>query len=520
MAFNYLNINERKDFISDILDSDENKKRKNESLMQYEIYKSRQHPFVVEKIRKELGPNAAQNSRIISSINLTPKIVDEQSKLYLRSPDREFYGLDERQEAHANNLYDYCKANVKFKKANKIFKLQQQAAMQIVLKDGKLEFRPLYQHQYDVIPFANDPEKAECYVISSYNKNNLFQNMTQNSSSNPVYGRGYSHDSINQGIGDPDDYDGNKLFYWWTSEYNFVTDSKGNVISKDPSGKVTDQDLLNPIQDLPFIDIAFDKDFEFFVRAANSAVDFTLDFSTMISDQSEIARLQGFAQAILTSTEEPRDLKIGPRNYLWLKLDPNAAAENRPSFAFSSPNPDLASTNQMLANYLSMFLTSIGLNPKAVNPTGDKESYASGVDRYLSMLEKFESSADDIDVFKWVEKRAYELVKKWNNTYYNATENGFIPELAGVLLPEDSYLEVKFAGPEMQMSESEKLAVIQQKMELGLMSRMQAIMMDQGVDEKAASEMMMKIDSDAKLLAEDNQSNIDNPIGQDNESEG
>lgn len=496
MAFNYLNISERKDFISDVLESEENKRRKNESLMQYEIYKSRQHPFVVEKIRKEMGPNAAKSSRIISSINLTPKIVDEMSKVYLKPPKREFYGLNEQQEEHANKIYEYCKANVKFKKSNKIFKLQQQAAMQVILKDGKIEFRPLYQHQYDVVPMQNDPEKAECYIISGYDKHLLFQQTTMASSSNPVASRGYYADTINQGIADPDDYKQNKLFYWWTSEYNFVTDKDGNVVSKDPSGKITDADLLNPIQDLPFIDIAFDKDFEFFVRAANSSVDFTLDFSTMLSDQSEIARLQGFAQAILTSVEEPKDLRIGPRNYLWLKLDPNQPAETRPSFAFSSPNPDLASTNQMLANYLSMFLTSIGLNPKAVNPTGDKETYASGVDRYLAMLEKFESSQDDLDVFRWVEKRAYELVKKWNNTYYNATENGFIPELAGVLLPEDSYLEVKFNGPEMQMSEGEKLDLIQKKMEMGLMSRMQAIMFDQGVDEKAAMEMLEKIDAD------------------------
>jgi hypothetical protein len=496
MAFNYENQKERKDFISDVLNSNENKARKNISLMQYEIYKSRQHPFVVEKIRREMGEKAAQNSRIISSINLTPKIVDEQAKVYLRPPKREFSGLDERQTEHANKLYEYCKANVKFKKANKIFKLQQQAAMQIVLRDGKIDFRPLYQHQYDVVPFQNDPEKAEAYIISSYDKNQLFQTVGKSNSFNPVTSRGYMSDTINQGIGDPDDYMGNQLFYWWTNVYNFVTDKSGNILSKSEDGKVTDADILNPIGDLPFIDIAFDKDFEFFLRAANASVDFTLDFSMMLSDQSEIARLQGFAQAILTSVEEPKDLRIGPRNYLWLKLDPNATDNTRPNFAFASPNPDIASMNQANANMLSMFLTSIGLSPKAVNPNGEKESYTSGVDRYLSMLERFEASADDYDVFKWVEKRAYELVKKWNNVYYNATENGFIPELSGVSLPEDSYVDVKFSGPEMQMSESEKLAMIQQKMEMGLMSRVQAVMLDQGVNEEMAQELIEKIDSE------------------------
>lgn len=503
MAFNYENQKERKDFIADILESNENKARKNESLMQYEIYKSRQHPFVVEKIRREMGNNAALNSRIISSINLTPKIVDEQAKVYMKPPTREFTNLNEAQVEHVMKMYDLCKANVKFKKANKIFKLQQQSAVQVVLKDGKLEFRPLYQHQYDVVPMQNDPEKAECYVISSYDKNQLFQTVGKANSFNPVTSRGYMSDTINQKIADPDDYMGSKLFYWWTSQYNFITDKQGNILSKSEDGKVTDQDILNPIQDLPFIDVAFDKDFEFFVRASNASVDFTLDFSTMLSDQSEIARLQGFAQAILSSVEEPRDLKIGPRNYLWLKLDPNAAGEStRPSFSFASPNPDIASMNQANANMLSMFLTSIGLSPKAINPNGDKETFTSGVDRYLSMLEKFEASLDDYDVFKWVEKRAYELVKKWNNTYYNVTENGFIPELSGVLIPEDSELNIKFNGPEMQLSEQEKLAVIQQKIELGLMSRVEAVMMDRGIDKEDAEKILKDLDLELMVKEE------------------
>jgi hypothetical protein len=493
----YLNQADRKQKIDEIVDSNENKLRKNTSLMQYEIYKKRQHPFVVNKIRAELGPKAANNSRIISSINLTPKIIDEQSKVYQKPPVRTFTGLTEAQEEHVNKIYELGKANIKLKKSNKIYKLQSQGALQIVPKDGIIEFRPLYLHQYDVIPYANDPEKAEAYVISSYDKQQLFQTTSGTSGLDPVTNRGYSSDSVNQGIADPNDYKNKMCFYWWTKDYNFVTNFQGVILDHEtlePLKTFTDKDIENPIKELPFIDIAADKDFEFFVRAGNSTVDFTLDFAAMLSDQSEIARLQGFAQAVLSSVEEPRELHIGPRNYLWLKKDPKGEASTQPTFGFASPNPDISATNEMNANFLSMFLTSVGLSPKIINSKGEKEQYASGIDRYLAMLERFEASIDDYDLFQFVEKKVYQLIVKWNNVYANATENGFVKELSSTSLPESSEVTVNFYGPERNLSDSEKLMSYEKKMELGLMSRVQAIMEDRGIEEPAAIEVMQEID--------------------------
>lgn len=496
----YLSMADRSRVLRDMILTNENKYRKNESLMRYEIYKSRQHPFVLEKIRHDLGQAAALKSRVISSINLTKKIINEMARVYLNEPSRTFTNLNDDQIKHVNLIYEKAKANLKLKKANRVYKLQSQSTLQVVPKDGIIEFRVLYPHHYDVIPMMNDPEQAACYIISSYDKKQLFLNITKDinaQSLNPVTNRGYVSDRINQEIADADDYQGMKLFYWWTKDYNFITDDKGMMVDKEgnPLGNVAAKDIANPIGMLPFIDIASDKDFEFFVRGDNSVTDFSLDFSSIISDVSEVNRMQGFAQAIITSQEEPKDLKIGPRNYTWLKLPANAENGERPSFSFASPNPDLNASLAMLQSFISFFLTSLGQSPKTINSMGSADDFTSGVDRFLSMLDKFEASKDDVDMFKLVEKKAYELIIKWNNLLSNVTDNGFIPELAGVMIPEDSEIDVKFNGPEVSTTEKEKLDVIQQKRELGMMSRVEAVMLDRGIDEPAAQKIIDDIDA-------------------------
>jgi len=364
---NYLDLGIRKGILQE-LNSEENKKRKERSLMNLEIMKSNQAPFVYEKIKREMGVSAAKG-RTVTSINLTEKIINEQSKIYLREPDRAPTELNEKQKLHIEKIYKLAKANVKLKKLNRIYKLNRQGALQIIPKNGKIEFRPLYPHHYDVVPKQDDPEIADAYIISSYDKSLLLSAMTNgNSGKDGVLGSNYS-DGTNQNIADTNDYLGVKLFYWWTDKYNFVTNDKGEFVDKEGKvlSKVEEKDILNPIQEIPFVDAAIDKDFEFYVRGGSSVTDLSLDLATLLSDTAEISRLQGFAFGVMASKEEPKDLKVGPRNYLWLKLDPNDSESARPSFSFTSPNPDLGSSLQLISNYLSMYLTSIGQSASLVS---------------------------------------------------------------------------------------------------------------------------------------------------------
>jgi hypothetical protein len=497
MAIDYFSESERKKVLDQILTSEENLRRKESSLIKFEMYSGRQHPFVLNKIAQELGADAVKNSRTISSINIVKKLINEQASIYKKDPYRSFLNANDAQKNHLELLYMEGAANVKLKKANRIYKALSQSNFQVVLKNGKIEFRPLWDHHYDVIPKVDDPEVAECVITSSFDKSRIMQSMQKQNRGKDLFGKSYFSDRVNQKIGDPDDYAGKEFFYWWTDELNFITDKTGKLIDQIGREIGTDQSMmLNPIQKLPFVDIAQDKDFEYFVRGGSQAFSFNLDLLLMLSDISEINRLQGFSQAVIASTEEPKDLRVGPRRVLFLKIKPNSIDSERPSFQFVSPNPDLASSLKLLSDFTSLFLTSESLSPKLVNTAGEKETYSSGIDRFLAGIERHEVSMDDYSLFNKVESDVFDLIRSWNNVYYDKTENGFMDKLSGVHLPDDIELKVDFSAPQMVLNEKEELEMIEKKLDMGLISPVEAIMMDRGVDEVSAKKIWDSVSSD------------------------
>jgi hypothetical protein len=507
MGIDYLSPGDRAKVLAEILGSEENLRRKENSLMSLEVYKGRQRPFILRKLQQEMGTDAVINGRTLTSINLTRKITKEKSSLYRTEPEREFKNVTDEQKAHIEKLYQEALANEKLKKSNEIFKLQDQALLQCVLKEGKLELRALYQHHFDVIPQDENPEKMDAVIISSFDKTRLFsQGTLGRSNQDPSSRMSYYSDSNNQKIGDPDDYKGKAFFYWWTKDLNFITNHKGQLI--DAQGNLITQMVTDPTDPLvaspiagtlPFIDVSTDKDFEFYVRSGYSSTVFSVDLGTLLSDTSEIARMQGWSQGIISSVEAPKDITIGPRRAMWLKLNPNDTEATRPSFQFVSPNPDLGASLQLIENFLSLYLTSEGLSPSTVNSSGKTDVASSGLDRWLKMLEKFEASQDDVNLYEKVEKDLFKIIKAWNNTFANVTEGGFGPELSGKLIPEDADLSVKFHKPQMLMGEDEKINLIRSKLELGLISQREAIEIDRGVDKERAEEIMEEIKDDSRM---------------------
>lgn len=477
----YLDKNVRKELIGEILGS-ENESRKSESLIRHEIYKGRLYNYLLKKMEIEIGAASAKKTRKISSINLTERVIKEESKLYMEAPERLVQAGQDKHKEHVNNIYEWSRANIAFKKANRVFKLHDQACIKIVPKKGVIDFRALSPHHYDVVPSETDPEEAEAYIISNFDKSRII-----------------SGDGKNQKIADQDDARLKAYrFYWWTKNYNFVTDGHGSYVDSlgKETSKLEDRDLKNQAGVLPFVDVAADKDFEFFIRTESMVTQFALDLAMSLSDTAEVIRYQGFATGVLASKEAPQNLDVGPRQILWLKIDPNDESGAQPNFQFVSPSPDIAASLDFNSGLMSMFLTSRGHSPKLINTKGEKESFTSGLDRFLATLEMYEASQDDIDLFTDAEGEAYEIVKAWNNAYYNVTKNGFRKEIAGVKLPQESYMKVNYIRPELEMSEKERLEVLEKRKSLGLITRVEMIMADRGMTEEEAQEYLNTIDAE------------------------
>lgn len=521
---NVLNAEVRKTII-DQIKSKENQTRKNESLRRFDIYQKRQARYLREQLIKEYSETTVREMRIISSINLGARIVDAQASLYTNSPARSFSrssgaDLTDNEKKQLEALYRSCAFNVHMKKSNRYYKLEQQGALQIIPREGVVQTRVLLPHHYDVIPNEANPEEAYGYVINVYDRSLLYNQTFQTQSQWSNYLTQNESDQINQNIADPDDDKMRERYIWWTADYNFVTNGNGSIIDDfgNPVVFITQEqvDLIkNPIGALPFVDIATGKEFEFWVRQGNDIIDFALDFGVLLSDTAEINKRQGYSQAIVHSEEPPKDMLVGPNRILHMKLDPNK--EVQPKFEWSNPSPDMESALKLLETYLSLFLTSQNMDPKTISGSTETTKFNSGFERLLYMIDKFEASQDDMDLYRWVEQRALDIMIKWSNLLQGATiEVGVQPlrdELQVATVPDDVLVTMNYARPEATQSPAEVEESQVRQLENGLTTRKRAIMKIHGVDEKSAESMIQEIDADMRSM-EGGEPDGEDPEGQ------
>jgi|LakMenEpi03Aug12_release.lakeMendotaPanAssembly.Ray.scaffolds.fasta_scaffold33913_9 hypothetical protein len=472
--FNLLNPTVRRQIIEESKGS-ENVERKKISFGQFEIFKDRILQQVKAYLEGFYSKDTIQNTPIVSSVNLARRIVKKEASLYRRAPTREFYGLSEEQESVIRQIYADLKIDSIMMKANEYFKLQDQAHLYVVPRKGKLKVQALLAHNLDVVPSSEDPEEGEVYVINGFDRTMANVKVSEDG------------DSMDEMIADEDDYQaGLKASAVWSPLFNFVMDSNGNIMPAES--------YENPIGGVvPFVDINGGKDGEYWVRSGAALTDFTIQFNAGLTDLGNVVRMQGFGQAWLKAPSNliPNNIQIGTNFVLRLPIDPNNPVET--DFGYANANPDLQGSLSYLEGLLSSFLTSRGVDPKVVNAKMDSVKYSSGFERLLAMVEQFEASEADISAFQDAEQKLFKIIVAYVNTYGGTS---VLPGYRVAPIGEDAFVEVSYKKPQSVMTEAEKLATIQQRKEMGLITQVEAIALDREIDADEAQEVYNRIQAE------------------------
>ena len=492
MGIEILNTNEgRRQLVQDIK-SQENKDRKIKSLRQFEVYRGNIFTYVYSYLARQFKPGTLQEIPIVASINIAQRVVNQEASIYDREPRRVFEEVTPEQESALQAIYESMEADVKLAFSNAMFKLQDQNTLMVIPKNGDITLRILKNHQVDVIPNSDNPEIADAYIISSLDKSDsLFNQMsgTDYNSQSTFNDRG---DGVNQKSGDQDDYQSTLNRYLvWTAESHFIMDEQGDVV-----GNVEP----NPIGMLPFIDVSAEKDFEFWIRAASTTVDFCVEYNAALSMQNQVIKMQGFSQMWISGEKSslPEHLQIGPNFILKLVNGKNENGDSvKTEVGFASPTPDLSGTKEHLEMLLANFLSSKGVTTGLVT-SGKSDTYSSGMERMLAQIEQFSASRADFAIYRSVENQLFELVKAWHNL---ATQvDGLLePEYVSSMLSDQAEVCVYFEGPEMIKSEKEIVELAQLKEELGVASKIDSIMAIYDLDRDQALKKLEEINSDSAL---------------------
>lgn len=469
--------------VLDGIKSQENKDRKAKSLQEYEIYNGNINQYVEAYLTQQLSAKTVRKMPIISSIDICKRIVDQEASVYKAEPKREFVEISEDDRLAIEAVYQDAMTDIKMMKSNRYFKLQAQSLIQIIAKEGKVDFRILMPHHYDVVPDAENPEKASAIIISSFDKE-AYTQATNRAVANSNFVTGSAVDNINQTIADKDDYKASlERYAVWTPEYNFVFDGNGLIVSGP--------DIKNPINMMPFVEVVTDKDFTYFVDRGSQLANFAVQYNASLSDLANIVRLQAYSQAVMIGAKEsmPEEITVGPTTVIKMTVDQSNPIPT--DFKFVSPSPDLGGSIQFIEVLISNFLSSRGLSPTTVSGKSQADKFSSGVDRFLAMIDKFEASKQDFALYKNTEIKIFEIIKAWLSAYSNTRlldKKYFVSQNI-----QNSYLNINFVKPEQAQSEKEKLDVIQQRLELGLIDDVSALMQLDGITEIESKERLQKI---------------------------
>jgi hypothetical protein len=272
--------------------------------------------------------------------------------------------------------------------------------------------------------------------------------------------------------------------------FNFTMNERGDIFPAE--------DYANPLGGVvPFVDIFSSKDGEYWVRTGASLTEFTIQYNAALTDLGNIVRMQGFGQGWLKAPQNlmPDNIQVGPNFILRLPIDPNNPTTT--DFGFANANADLSGSLAYIEGLLSSFLTSRGVDPKMVNTKGETVSFSSGVERLLAMIEQFEASEQDIELFRDAENKLLQKVIAYVNTYGGSP---VLPNYPNLNISQDAYVQVNYKKPEAIQSESEKLGNIQSRLELGLITKTEAIAMDRGIDVEMAKQIKAEIDADSMMV--------------------
>ncbi len=488
-------LKDRKQLIADI-ESTENKGRKYESLRQTEIFNDRIFDHVYERLIRRTNRKNVLEMPIVSSINLARRICKAEASIYKNPGVREWTELSDDQYAVMNKIYEDMAIDSKMLLSNESFKLQNQNHVMIVPVDGKLVMRVLRNHHLDSIDDPLNPERPMGYVISQVDKNEVRRNRRSNIGGTGASGRYDSWtqqegDFVDQSVGDDDDFQKRRKRYAvWTDELNFIMNGKGEIISGSQ--------VENPIGMVPIVDISIEKDFEYWVRQGDSLTEATVELNALYSDISQVVRIQGYSQAYMIASDDliPENIQVGP-NFL-LKLPMQEGSSVRPEFGFANPGADLAGSIAFAESQLATFLTSRGHDAATVSGRGVSDRATSGIDRLLRMIEKFEASRSDFDTYTKAEKQLYRLIRRWHNVSLGT--DLLDSQYQSTQISEESQLFIRYAGPEMIQSDSDKVDLWSKRIEAGEATVVDMMMDLRGVDKDQALELLKENEQIADMI--------------------
>lgn len=513
----------RKSIIEEI-ECGENRARKREAFRRYEQLKDRTYFEVVELLVAQFAPETVRQMQYArSNISITRKVINKLAKVYnngairtVKAPEdkpNDSTEADPKTKA-IEETAEYLGLNSVMKKANRYLKLQRNTMLYVkpvkVSADNKWApcVQALSPFLYDVVPDPANPEKPLAVILSAYTPEKMkYYEVLGDPGVRPttrapeVITPG---DSVNQTIADtPEDEKGPEhgTFVWWTPNYHFTTNEKGEQIT------VADQtDNTNPIRMLPFVNLADDQDGAFWAVGGEDLPDGGARINALLTHLNHIAVTQGYGQMVMTGKNLPKIIPVGPNQCIQLEYDKE---DPKPEVAFEGANPPLDSMMKTIEAQTALLLTTNNLSTSGFSLSlTDARQFASGIAMMIDKAESIEDTEEQALVFKSAEPKAWVIIFSWTDVL--KARGLLVDELSKMPVDATTEVATTFPKPQPIQSESDQLDVLKKRKDLGLNTQLDLIMRDNpGMSKEEAQKKLDEI----KKEAQERQAEMGLPVG-------
>ncbi len=453
----------------------ENKARKNEAFKAYECFKDMSYRYVINALLQQFDPATVQEMQYaLTNISFTRKIIDKLARVYSNGVKRT---MPKKRDTAA--LEDYSRIshlNQTMKKTNRYLKLFKNTAVYICPKPIKDKFEinvnPIAPFFYDVIEYQDNPERPMCYIMSNYrpSADTMYKEDAGIHSINPIRSAVVKRrgDGVDEIIADSNTDKPQDTFIWWTDNFHFTTDVKGNIISEG--------DGINPIGKLPFVNFALDQDGGFWALGGYDIVMGGININSLLTNINHIAITQGYGQLTMTGKNLPKSIKVGPNHAIQIESE---AGDPTPTISYISANPPISDLMKVVEMYVALLLSTNNLSTSGFSASlSGPANFASGVALMIDKSESIEDTEDQAQLFKDNEPLIWDIISKWNELY---DRSGLLVESQSkTKIPNDySDLVIKFPESQVMVSEKEKLENLNARKDLGINTLVEIMMLDQ-----------------------------------------
>lgn len=503
-----LDVGIRKKIIEEIKGT-ENLRRKDDHYRRHMIYKDQVKYFVIKQLELQFDQTTIREMEYaFSSLNIEKKIIDKLAKVYANGATRTVMKEDGTKDEAAtktiNNLEESLCINQIQKTVNRYLKTHRNVAQYIkpcpyTDENGdskyEIQIQALAPYLYDVVEQYYDRTKPLVYILSNYQ----FKGISYSAIDAAREGRTLNSNTVNPQRGDgkdeiiadtPEDENTELHQYiWWSDNYHFTTNAMGEIIAEADGSVQTE----NPLGQLPFVNYAIDQDNSFWARGGDDLADGTVLINCLISHLNHIAVTQGYGQFWMKGKNLPRSLVVGPTKALIMEYEKDDPV---PDAGFINASPNLDGIMRIVEMYVSMLLTTNNLTTTGVSmQLGQSKSFPSGIAMILDKAESMEDIQDQQQIFMDNEQCLFEIISGWIKIY---TQEGTLEtDLMGQVLPDEFDLSLSFGQSEVYQTETEKLANLTIRKDLGLNTMLDLMKMDQPeLTDDQAKEKLLEIAKD------------------------